>query len=295
MQRMNGIDPLFVYSETPDTPMEMAYACVFDPSTAPNGYSFEGVRNLLMERVPTLPPFRRRIMTVPLGLDNPRWVDDPNFDIDNHLHRVALPAPGGDVEFSRMVARVMGRPLETEQPPWEMHVVEGLRDGRVGLIAKVHHAVIDGVAAAELMAQLLDLSAEGRPVTETCPPWLPPKLPSSMQLIADALPSIFTSPIRALKAAREVGRTAVGLAWRAIDRASGPVSIPLGAPTTFETTPVGPSRTVAFAELPLRQVRVLREGLGVTINDVVLAVCSGALRAYLADNDEATDSSLVAV
>ena len=200
---MNGIDPMFVYSETPETPMEMAYACVFDPSTAPNGYSFEGVRSLLIERVPTLPPFRRRIMTVPLGLDNPRWVDDPNFDVDNHLHRVALPAPGGDAEFSRMVAQVMGRPLETEQPPWEMHVVEGMRDGRVGLIAKVHHAVIDGVAAAELMAQLLDLSAEGRPVTETCPPWLPPQLPSSMRLIADALPSIFTSPIRALKAARK--------------------------------------------------------------------------------------------
>ena len=95
MQRMTGIDPMFIYSDTPDTPMEVAYACVFDPSTAEEGYSFERVREVLNERLPNLAPFRRRLMTVPLGLDHPRWVDDPDFDLGNHLFRVALPAPGG--------------------------------------------------------------------------------------------------------------------------------------------------------------------------------------------------------
>src|SRR5580698_10605404 len=163
MQRMNGIDPMFVYSETPVTPMEVAYACVFDPATAPGGYSFEGVRAVLAERVPLLVPFRRRLMPVPFGLDHPRWVDDPAFDLDNHLHRAALPAPGSEVELRAKVAEVMGRPLDLHQPPWEMHVVEGLADGKVGLIAKIHHSVIDGVAGVQLMAQLLDFGPEGRP------------------------------------------------------------------------------------------------------------------------------------
>jgi WS/DGAT/MGAT family acyltransferase len=158
MQRMTGIDPMFIYSDTPHTPMEVAYACVFDPSTAEEGYSFERVRDVLSERLPDLLPFRRRLMTVPLGLDHPRWVDDPDFDLGNHLFRVALPEPGGPAQFTEMVAKVMSRSLVADQPPWEMHVIEGLADGRVGLIAKVHHSVVDGVAGAALMAQLLDLN-----------------------------------------------------------------------------------------------------------------------------------------
>jgi len=294
MQRMTGIDPMFIYSDTPETPMEIAYACVFDPSSAPNGYAFERVLAVLEERIPTLPSFRRRLMPVPLGLDHPRWVDDPDFDIANHLRRVALPTPGGPEEFSAMVAGVMGRPLTPAQPPWEMHVIEGLAGGRVGLIAKVHHSVIDGVAGAQLLAQLLDLSAEGRAVTETCPPWLPARLPSHTQLVTDALPSMVQSPLRLVRAAREVGRTSLRLARRALDKASGPISIPLGAPATFEL-PVCAQRAVSFAALDLAQVRVLKDRYGSTINDVVLAVCSGALRTHLMNNGQDTEQPLVAI
>ncbi len=131
-QRMSGIDPMFIYSDTPETPMEIAYACVFDPSSAPGGYSFAKVRALLDERIPTLPSFRRRLVLVPLGLDHPRWVDDPDFDITNHLHRAAVPAPGGADEFTAKVAEVMGRPLTPGQPPWEFHIIEGLAGGRGG-------------------------------------------------------------------------------------------------------------------------------------------------------------------
>ena len=101
MERMTGIDPMFIYSDTPETPMEIAYACVFDPSSATGGYSFERVAAVLADRIPTLAPFRRRLVPVPLGLDHPRWVDDPDFDLGNHLHRAALPEPGGEVEFTR--------------------------------------------------------------------------------------------------------------------------------------------------------------------------------------------------
>ncbi len=294
MERMSGIDPMFLYSDTPATPMEIAYVCVLDPTTAEGGYTFERVCGVLEARMPTLTPFRRRLVPVPLGLDHPRWVDDPEFDLGNHLHRAALPHPGGDEEFTGMVAKVMGRPLQPEQPPWEMHVIEGLAGGMVGLIAKVHHAVIDGVAGAQLLAQLLDLTPEGSAVTEPCPPWLPARLPSSTRLMTEALPSFINSPVRALRAAREVGRTSVRLARRAFDDDSGPVSIPLGAPSTFES-PVGARRSVSFAELDMAPVRALRDRYGSTINDVVLAVCSGALRSHLAAHDQDTDSPLVAV
>jgi WS/DGAT/MGAT family acyltransferase len=294
MERMSGIDPMFVYSDTPETPMEIAYACVFDPATAEGGYSFGSVRDVLESRMPTLTPFRRRLVPVPLGLDHPRWVDDPEFDLGDHLHRAAVPHPGGEEEFTDVVAKVMGRPLQSDQPPWEMHVIEGLAGGMVGLIAKVHHSVIDGVAGAQLLAQLLDLTPEGSAVTEPCPPWLPARLPSGTRLVTDALPTFIHSPVRAVRAVREVGRTAVRLARRAFDDDSGPVSIPLGAPTTFES-PVGARRAVAFAVLELAAVRALRDRYGSTINDVVLAVCSGALRAHLAAHGQGTDSPLVAV
>jgi WS/DGAT/MGAT family acyltransferase len=294
MQRMTGIDPMFIYSDTPETPMEIAYACVFDPTSLPQGYSFERVTGVLQMRIPTLQPFRRRLMPVPLGLDHPRWVDDPDFDLTNHLHRVALPAPGGDGEFQAMVAQVMSRPLTPEQPPWEMHVVEEMADGKIGLIAKIHHSVIDGVAGAEMLAKLLDLTAEGSAVTEPCPPWLPARLPSQTELMTDALPTFVRGPLRGLRAAREVGRTAVRLARCAIDDRLGPVTIPVGAPDTFES-PVGADRTVAFAEMDMAKVRALKTRFGSTINDVVLAVCSGALRSHLVAHDQDVESPLVAV
>jgi len=294
MQRMTGIDPMFIYSDTPETPMEIAYACLFDPSALSGGYTFERVTAVLQTRIPTLQPFRRRLMAVPLGLDHPRWVDDPDFDLANHLRRVALPAPGGDAEFRAKVAEVMSRPLTPGQPPWEMHVVEGVADGMIGLIAKVHHSVVDGVAGAEMLAKLLDLTQEGSAVAEACPPWVPARLPSRTQLITDALPTFVRSPIRGLRAAREVGRTAVRMARCAVDDRLGPVSIPLGAPDTFES-PVGADRAVAFAELSMAEVRALKTRFGSTINDVVLGVCSGALRAHLAAHGQDVESPLVAV
>ncbi len=294
MQRLSGIDPMFIYSDTPETPMEIAYACVFDPTSAEGGYTFERVRDVMLERIPGLPAFRRRLMTVPFGLDHPRWVDDPHFDLTNHLFRVALPAPGGAEQFTEMVAKVMGRPLQPDQPPWEMHVIEDLADGRVGLIAKVHHSVVDGVAGVALMAQLLDLTPEGRAPIDHCSPWIPAGLPSQARLVTESLPNVFTRPIRTWRAAREIGRTAVRMARCAMSDDNGPVSIPLGAPELFDQA-LSPRRDVCFTQLDLREVKVLRERFNATVNDVVLAVCSGALRTHLTRYDHDVDSPLVAI
>ena len=249
MQRLSGIDPMFIYSDTPETPMEIAYACVFDPDTAEGGYTFERVRDVLLDRIPGLRPFRRRLVTVPFGLDHPRWVDDPDFDLSNHLFRVALPAPGGHEQFTDMVAKVMSRPLQPDQPPWEMHVIEDLADGRVGLIAKVHHSVVDGVAGAALMAELLDLTPEGRsahralhargsrPACPRRPAWSPRRCPTS-----SPVPSGPGAP-----PARSAGPR-VRMARCAVNDDNGPLSIPLGAPKLFDQA-LSPRRDVCFTRL----------------------------------------------
>ena len=294
MQRMTGIDPMFVYSETPAAPMEVAYTCVFDPTTSPTGeYDFAAVRNRLAQRLPRLAPFRRRLVDVPLGLDAPRWVDDPAFDIDNHLHRTALPSPGGDAELGTLAAQIMGRPLHPAQPPWEMRVIENLAGGMVGLVAKVHHAAVDGVSGAQLMAQLLDLTPDCPDGATADSPWQPPRLPSGPRLVAEAIPSLLTSPVRAIRAAREIGRSTASLAWHAA-RGGNAVSVPLGAPARF-SVPIGPSRAVALAQVSLRDVLALRDLLGVTVNDIAMALCSGALHSYLADHDQDRADSLVAL
>ena len=251
MQRMTGIDPMFIYSDTPETPMEIAYACVFDPVDPPRGLQLRTGHGVLRDADPdacsrsgagSCPS--RSVWTTRAGWTTPSstW---PTTCTGSRCRR-----PAATPSSAAKVADVMGRPLLPEQPPWEMHVVEGMADGMVGLIAKVHHAVIDGVAGAEMLAKLLDLTAEGSAVTEPCPPWVPPRLPSQTQLMTDALPSFIRSPVRGVRAAREVGRTAVRLARCAVDDRLGPMSIPLGAPDTFES-PVGADRAVSFAELDM--------------------------------------------
>jgi len=293
MQRMYGIDPMFIYSETPESPMEVSFTCVFDPASAPNGYSFDAVRQHMAQRLPEIPLLRRRLIPVPLGLDHPRWVDDPDFDLDNHLHRTRLADPSGDLSLSDMTAGIMSNPLCPGQPPWEFHVVEGLDDGQVAVIAKMHHSAIDGVSGTRLMAQLLDIT----PQPELTPPpqaWDPPPPPSAIRMVTDSLPNLLGNPVRYVRAAHEIGKATVRLARHAVTQGTASLSVPLGAPAQFDH-PMQSARSVSFVELPLSEVRQLKEHAGVTLNDVVLAVCSGALRNYLDRHQSHCADPLVAV
>ena len=171
MQRLDGMDASFVYLDTPAAPLQVGMTCVFDPSTAPDGYSFRKVRRLVEDRLHLIPPFRRRLVEVPAHLHRPAWIDDPDFDLDDHLHRVLLRAPGGINELEQFAAQVISRPLDPGRPPWEMHIVEGLEGGMVASVTKMHHAAVDGVSGAELTATLLDLEPEPRPVAPPDAPW----------------------------------------------------------------------------------------------------------------------------
>jgi WS/DGAT/MGAT family acyltransferase len=150
-ERLSGLDASFLYMETPTLHMHVAMTAVFDPSTVPGGYSFARVRQLIAERIPLAPVFQRRLVEVPMRLGFPVWVDDPEFDIDNHLRRAALPAPGGMRELGEFAADVISRQLHRDRPLWEMWIVEGLEDGKIALVTKMHHSTIDGVSGAELL------------------------------------------------------------------------------------------------------------------------------------------------
>ena len=159
-ERLTGLDASFLYMETPTLHMHVAMAAVFDPSTVPGGYSFRRIRQLINDRIPLAPVFQRRLVEVPMRLGHPVWVDDPEFDIDNHLRRAALPSPGGMRELGDFAADVISRQLHRDRPLWEMWIVEGLEDGKIALVVKMHHSTIDGVSGAELLGVLFDLEPE---------------------------------------------------------------------------------------------------------------------------------------
>ncbi len=295
MQRLTGLDATFLYLETPSIHMHVAMTAVFDPSTVPGGYSFEKVRDLVESRLHVLPPFRRRLVEVPFQLHHPLWIEDPDFDLDYHVRRAALPSPGGARELAEFAADVFSRPLDRSRPLWEMYVIEGLEDGHIASITKTHHAAIDGVSGAELTVNLLDLQPEPADVPPPEKPWEPDSVPSDAELVAYALSSLARQPFQAAKAARRTALAAVNIRRRNRLPDTVPPPAPFSAPFTPFNTSVTPRRRFAFTEVPLDDVKMVKNALGGTVNDVVLAMCAGALRGYLLGKGVLPDRGLVAM
>jgi diacylglycerol O-acyltransferase / wax synthase len=296
MQRLTGMDATFLYLESPSNQMHVASVAVFDPSTVEGGYSFDKVRDMVAERLHKLPPFRRRLRTVPFGLHHPIWIEDPDFDLDYHVRRRGLPSPGGVAELAEFASDVLGRPLNRDRPLWEMWVVEGLEHGYIATITKVHHAAIDGVSGAELMVHLLDLEPEPEPVAPPEEEWRPDRVPTDVELLGYAAASIARQPLRAIRLARRTAELVVNTRRR--NRARGEIPAPPGffsAPSTSFNGAITPHRLIAFEDVPLDDVKRVKNAFGVTINDVVLAMCAGALRKYLEDRGELPDEPLVAM
>ena len=163
MRQLTGLDAQFLALETPRQSGHFSGLTILDPSTRTNGrLELADVQSMIAERLPLLPPFRWRLKEVPLGLDYPYWIDDPDFDLEYHVRELALPPPPTDAKLAEQVARIFARPLDRARPLWELYLIHGLSDGNLGLLTKVHHAAVDGVSGAEIMGVLLDLSPEGR-------------------------------------------------------------------------------------------------------------------------------------
>src|SRR5881227_3114723 len=174
--------------------------CVLDPTTAPEPLTLDRLTRVIESRLHLIPPFRRRLVTVPFGLDQPYWIEDPDFDIEYHVRELALPKPGDDHQLAEQVARIHARALDRAHPLWELYVIQGLRDGRVGVFTKIHHAAIDGMSGAEILGVLLDPSPEGR-VLPPAPDGRPPApAPSQLEMLQRGLIGLPRHQLRALNA-----------------------------------------------------------------------------------------------
>jgi diacylglycerol O-acyltransferase / wax synthase len=292
MQRLSGLDAMFFYLETPSSHMHVTGVYVLEPGE--HGLSFDSVRDLIATRLPLAAPFRRRLVEVPLKLGHPVWIEDPDFDLDYHVRRACLPTPGGIEELAGFVAQVGGLPLDRARPLWEMYVVEGLEGGRFALVGKMHHAAIDGVSGAEIMATLLDLEADPpeRLIVDT---WRSEELPSDAELIALAMTTLVGHPMKAFRTARRVFETALHVTEHNRGSQMAPPPSPFSAPKTSLNGSLTPHRRVAFVAESLDDFKTVKNHFNCTVNDVVLAVCAGALRRYLLDHSELPEEALVAM
>ncbi len=305
MQQLTGLDAAFLAMETHAVFGHVGSVCVLDPSTSPDPLTLEKLIALIEERLHLIPPFRRRLAEVPLGLDQPYWIEDPNFDIEYHVRELALPSPGDDRQLAEQASRLHARPLDRSRPLWEVYLIHGLSEGRAAIYSKVHHAAIDGVSGGEMLTAILDLTPEGRVVTPE--PWEPDREPRALALLARSARSFAGQPIRAARVtyglarglpamASSPARPHLPLIDRVLRRDADLVlpSAGLRAPATPFNKSISPHRRWAFRTVPLADVKAIKNLTGGTVNDVVMALSAGALRRWLLDHDALPEGPLVA-
>jgi WS/DGAT/MGAT family acyltransferase len=314
VRQLTGLDAQFLALENPRQAGHVGGLAILDPSTRASGrLELADVMAVISERLALLPPFRWRLKQVPFGLDYPYWIDDPDFDLEYHVRELALAPPPTDAKLADQVGRIFSRPLDRARPLWEAYVIHGLRDDRVGLLTKIHHAAIDGLSGAEILGVLLDISPEGRPATpapEAKPDSEPGDLemlgrsvlgaPRYLQRVVQGLPStlpnledvqIFADIPGAKtlgRTTRRVVRTLRGRESRVLHRSN------LTPPRTSFNGRVSPHRRFAFGQLSLHDVKDVKNHYGVTVNDVVVSLSASVVRRWLIDHRELPERPLVA-
>jgi WS/DGAT/MGAT family acyltransferase len=246
--------------------------------------------------MPDLAPFRRRLAAMPFGLDHPVWVDDPDLRIRSHVHRVGAPATGSDQVLASLVAQIASQPLDRTRPLWELWVVEGLAEGRVALVFKMHHAVADGVSAIQLLLQLLDSSPEGADAGGSHERVRGDPAPTRRALLAHALTRLPQRSARFTRLLRDTAASVVSMGRSTVWRDAGRTRMPLpfSGPRTPWSGATSPQRAVAYGRARLADVKTINAVYGTTVNHVVLAACTQTLRNYLEAHGGAPDAPLVA-
>jgi diacylglycerol O-acyltransferase len=296
LQRLSGLDASFLYLETSTQPLHVCSVLELDTATIPGGYSFERLRDELAVRITAIPTFRERLANSFLNLDHPVWVEDEEFDVDRHLHRIGLPAPGGRVELAEICGHLAALPLDRRHPLWEMWAIEGLdgtdarKGGRMAVMTKVHHAAVDGVTGANLMSQLCSVEPDA-------PPPDPVAASGDVNPLRIALGGLGRFASRPINLATSVLPATVSTVFDTVRRAAGgrAMANPFAAPQTPFNGTITAHRNVAFAQLDLEDVKTVKNHFGVKVNDVVMALVSGVLRKFLLDRGELPESSLVAM
>jgi diacylglycerol O-acyltransferase len=293
MQRLSGTDSLFLAGETPAWHQHVAGLSVIDPTGVP-GFSFDAVVRSIGERLPLIPKLTWKLREVPLGLHRAVWTPDPDFDVRRHVRRIGVRAPGGPRETADVVGQIVSTQLDRRYPLWEIWYLDGLVNGRVGFVMKYHHCLLDGVAGSGMAALLLDF--EPSPAKQQIPTLPEPgPEPSDVRLLLQSIVPSATAPWRVARYGARVARRGVDAVGYALSKRPKPdVSAMVQAPRTSFNHAIGPRRAMAFASVALADVKALRVHYDVKVNDVALALCSGALRIYLDDRGELPARTLTA-
>jgi len=308
MKHLSIVDGAFLHMESAEMPMHVGSLNLFEP---PAGYSGEGfyeaVKAHVAKRMHLAPVFTRKLALMPFDLANPVWIHDDDIDLDYHVRYMVLPKPGRVEQLEALAARLHSMLLDRSRPLWEFYVIEGLADGRIGFYGKVHHAAVDGQAGVAMATSMFDLTPEPRAVK-------PPRDARAntyqlgvAELLAAALQNQFQQLVQSARLLPRIASTALGAARDAIatrraetgeDRAARKAEAPT---TRFKLAPATPfnhsitnQRAFAAVSLPLPEIKAIGKSVGASINDVVLWLCSTALRSYLKEGRELPEKSLVA-
>ncbi len=300
MQQLTGLDSAFLYLETETSPMHIGGVSIFDADTPDGPFNMEKLKELVKSRLHTSRAFTQKLTDVPLNLGKPYWIEDPDLDIDLHVEKTQLPEPGGMKELRALVAWELAQLMPRDRPLWQLLVVEGLnsienvKPGSLAIISKVHHAAIDGVSGSEMMSALFDPSPKPREMPQ--PPMRTPEPgPSRLRLLAEAGKGL-------VPGAKEVGGAVSdtlkgvirsGATW-AFERVEPP-PIPFTAPRCVLNGKASKDRVWDCAHLDFGRIKAIRGKVSATVNDVVLALCAGALRQYLNGRGELPEKPLVAM
>jgi diacylglycerol O-acyltransferase len=318
MRQLTSLDAQFLALESPRAFGHVGGLAIYDPSSAPGGQlTGEDISDLITERIHLLPPFTQKLVTIPFGLDHPYWIEDTDFDLEFHVREIGLAPPGDDRQLADQVARIMARPLDRSRPLWELYLIRGLKGGHDALLTKIHHSAVDGVSGNEILATLLDLQPQGREIQAPERKPRASRPPSQVSLLARGLLALPRYPLRMANAVPTAVRNADALPGvtsipgarlmrRAAHRVAGVLPGPLGdqdlleapethAPRTRFNGPITAHRRLSFGSLPLETVKAIKNELGVTVNDVVIALCASMLRTWLEQRDELPDDPLVAM
>jgi WS/DGAT/MGAT family acyltransferase len=315
VRQFTSVDAQFVAAEDGCVHGHVTGLAIYDPSTRANGpLSTAVVRELVQSRLHLVPPFRQRIVRVPLGLDLPYWVEDPAFDLDHHIYEHRLPEPGDDAALAACVSQILGEPLDLSRPPWALHVIHGLRGRRVAIATAIHHSASDGIGMAELFALLHDPTPQpqdlgvGRLEPERVPGQLEmlarglAGLPKQLLRFANSFPRalphldqvVTLRPMPGVRRMAWIGRRARRL--RRFTGDGGMLDQPGGlAPRTRTTGRISGRRTTAFATTPLAEIKAIKNHFGVTVNDVVMTIIAGGLRKWLGDHGDLPAEPLAAM
>lgn len=299
MEQLSPMDASFLYFETANAPMHIGAVAIYDQATVDGGVlAFKEILKNYESRLHLARSFRQRIVRVPLSLDHPYWLEDPDFDLEYHVRHIALPKPGDWRQLCIQVARLHARPLDTGRPLWEFTVIEGLDNveglpkGSFAIVSKVHHAAIDGVSGAEMTAAVHDLTPDATP-TPPDKAWLPEREPTAIELLSRTSVNNVRQPF---KLARVVVESVPALARLGIGLSAGKLKRVGAVPRTRFNGKVSPHRVFDGRSFKLNDIRAIKNAVeGATVNDAVIAIIGGALRKYLESKHELPKDSLIAM